>query len=188
MSEAQQSGKPGRYNRSTNGLVGSMIVLVLVVMGFVLFRGTFRETPEYTPEPVEYLSLVTSVQQLGLTPAYPPSLPEGWYVKEATFEPGQRPTIDLAMTTDDQRFAGIHQEDRSVSELVNTYVGGDAVEGDPVDLSGSVGPTWQTFSDPEGDHAFVTEVGDDTVIVYGSAGEDDLRALAESLTTAPLIK
>lgn len=184
MSQASETGRPGRYTRSTNGLIGSMIVLVLVVLGIVVFRGAFRTTPEYQPEPVDYLSLITSVQQTGLTPAYPPSLPDGWYVKEASFEPSDRPALDLAMTTDDERFAGIHQEDRGIDELVDTYVGGDATEGDPLSVSGSVAPTWQTFSDPAGDHAFAAEVGDLTVLVYGDADEDELRAVVESLTTA----
>jgi hypothetical protein len=186
VSQTSETGRPGRYTRSTNGLIGSMIVLVLVVMGIVVFRGAFRETPEYTPEPVDYLSLVASVQQTGLTPAYPPTLPEGWYVKEATFEPGDRPVLDLAVTTADGRFAGIHQEDRSVDELDDTYLGGEAVEGDSVDVTASVTPTWQTFSDPGGDHGFAAEVDGQTILVYGSAGEDELLALVESLTTAPL--
>jgi hypothetical protein len=90
------------------------------------------------------------------------------------------------MTTDDGKFAGFHQEDRSVDELVDTYIGGEATEGDPVDIAGTVAPAWQTFSDPGGDHAFAAEVGDDTVLVYGSASEEDLRELVESLTTATL--
>ena len=186
MSQASETGTPGRYTRSTNGLIGSMIVLLLVVLGIVVFRGAFRDTPEYTPEKVDYLSLISSVQQTGLAPVYPATLPEGWYVKEAKFEPSDRPVLDLAMTTDDERFAGLHQEDRSVDELVDTYIGGEATEGDPVDIAGTVAPTWQTFSDPGGDHAFAAEVGDDTVLVYGSASEEDLRELVESLTTAPL--
>ena len=95
MSEVQQTGKPGRYNRSTGGLIGSMIVLVLVVLGIVVFRGAFRDTPEYDPEPVEYLDLVASIQQTGIMPAYPPTLPDGWFVKDARFEPTDRPVFSL---------------------------------------------------------------------------------------------
>lgn len=186
MSDTTPTGRPGRYPRTTGGLIGSIIVLVLVVIGIVLFRGAFRETPTYEPEPIDYLALVTSVQQVGLTPAYPAQLPEGWYVKDASFTPGERPVLDLAMTTADDRFAGLHQEDRSAAELVDTYVGADATEGDPVQISGTVAPEWQTYSDPGGDHAFAAELGEETVLVYGSAPEEDLRALVESLTTETL--
>ena len=177
------TGRPGRYPRTTGGLLGSIIVLVLAVIAIVLVRGTFRETPTYEPEHVDYLALVASVQQVGLAPAYPAALPEGWYVKDAAFTPGDRPVLDLAMTTDDGRFAGLHQEDRSVDELVDTYVGGDATEGDPVRIEGTVAPEWQTFSDPGGDRAFAAELGEETVLVYGPAPEDELRSLVESLTT-----
>ena len=186
MSEVQQSGTPGRYNRSSGGLIGSMIVLLLVVLGVVVFRGAFRNTPEYDPEPVDYLELVASIQQAGLTPVYPATLPDGWFVKEARFDPTDRPVLSLAMVTDDEKFAGIHEEDRDVEELVATYVGSEATEGDEVQIEGSVAPTWQTFSDPGGDHAFAAEVGGQTVLVYGDAGEDELRDLTASLTTDAL--
>ena len=186
MSEASGTGRPGRYNRSTGGLIGSMIVLVLVVLGIVIFRGTFRDTPTYEPDHIDYLSLVTSIQQQGLQPAYPAELPDGWYVKDASFTPGDRPVLDLAMTTDDGHFAGLHQEDASVQGLVSTLVGEDAIQGDDVDIDGTVAPTWETFTDPDGDSAFAAQVGDDTVLVYGSASEDELRALVESLTTDQL--
>jgi hypothetical protein len=186
VSEASGTGRPGRYNRSTGGLIGSMIVLVLVVLGIVIFRGTFRDTPTYEPDHIDYLSLVTSIQQQGLEPAYPAELPDGWYVKDASFTPGDRPVLDLAMTTDDGHFAGLHQEDAAVQGLVSTLVGEDATQGDDVDIDGTVAPTWETFADPDGDSAFAAQVGDDTVLVYGSASEDELRALVESLTTDQL--
>ena len=47
-------------------------------------------------------------------------------------------------------------------------------------------PGWATYSDPGGDHAFAAEVGDDAVLVYGSADEDGLLRLVESLTTEQL--
>jgi hypothetical protein len=163
-----------------------MVVLVLVVIGIVVFRGAFRETPSYDPEPIDYLALVTSVQQQGLRPAYPPTLPDGWYVKDASFTPGDRPVLDLAMTTAEGRFVGLHEEDRAVDDLVDTYVGGDATEGEELDLDGGVARTWRTFSDPGGDHGFAAEIGDQTVLVYGSAPEGELRSLVESLTTEQL--
>ena len=186
MSQASETGRPGRYNRSFGGLVGSMIVLVLVVFGIVLFRGAFRETPEYEPDPIDYLALVSSIQMGDLTPVYPARLPDGWIVKEATFTPGDRPVLDLAMSTDEGHFAGLHQEDEDVDDLVRTYVGADATEGDPVTLDSEVAPQWQTFTDAGGDTAYAAAVGDDTVLVWGSAPAEDLQDLVETLTTAPV--
>ena len=186
MSQASQTGRPGRYPRTTGGLVGSIIVLVLVVIAVVLFRGAFRQTPTYEPDHLDYRAFVTSVQQAGIKPVYPAALPAGWYVKDATFSSGDRPVVDLAMNTGDGRYSGLHQEDRGVDELVATYVGGDATQGADVQIGGTVAPTWQTFSDPGGDHAFAAQVDGQTVLVYGSTSEAQLRSFVGSLTTARL--
>ena len=37
-------GKPGRYSRSTGGLLGAMIVTVVVVLGWVGFRAVTTDT------------------------------------------------------------------------------------------------------------------------------------------------
>jgi hypothetical protein len=163
-------------------LIGAIIVLLLVVVGFVLFRGAFRDNPEYEPEPIDYRALVLSLQQAGLKPVYPAELPEGWYVKDVG-SPLDGEPFDLAMTTDDGHFAGLHQEDTSIEALVDTVVGTDATEGEQVTIDSDVGSTWRSFSDPGGDHAFAAEVGDDSVLVYGSAPADELREVVESLTT-----
>ena len=134
QTEPTQPEKAGRYNRSTGGLIGSMIVLVLAVLAIVAFRGTFRDTPDYEPDHIDYLELVTSVQQTGLTPLYPPELPDGWYVKDASFVPGDRPSLDLVFTTDDEHTAGLHQEDTGERELLTKYVGAGATEDDDAEL------------------------------------------------------
>ena len=184
MNDATQSGSPGRYQRSTGGLVGSMIVLVLVVLGIIVFRGAFRETPDYEPEHIDYLELVRSIQQLGLEPVYPPSLPADWYAKAASFRPGDRPAVDVAFTTADERTLGVHQEDASERDLLTTYVGAGARRNDQT-LRTDLG-VWTGWDDTDSDHAWTTEIGDDTVLVYSSGDTEELRAFVESLTTAEL--
>lgn len=180
QTEPAQPEKAGRYNRSTGGLIGAMIVLVLVVLGIVVFRGAFRETPDYQPEHIEYLDLIESVQRIGLTPLYPPELPDGWYTKDASFVPGDRPSLDLVFATDDDHTAGLHQEDTSEKGLLTTYVGGGVTEDDATLTTGA--GTWTSWADTDGDHAFTTQHGQDTVLVYSSGDPDALQAFVESLT------
>ena len=184
VSEASETGRPGRYNRSFGGLIGSMIVLVIAVFAFVIFRGAFRETPEYQPDEIDYPALITSVQDLGFEPVYAPTLPAGWTVKAASFDSGAEPALDVVFTTDDERTAGIHQEDASERDLLDTYVGEGATENDET-LTTAVG-TWTGWRDTDSDHAWTTEVGDDTVLVFSSGDADALRSFLESLTTEPL--
>jgi hypothetical protein len=184
VSEVSETGRPGRYDRSFGGLIGSMIVLVIVVFGIVIFRGTFRDTPEFKPTPIDYPALVASVQSLGLTPVYAPDLPEGWSVKDADFVRGERPALDVVFTTDDAHTAGIHQEDASEQDLLDQYVGEGARE-NGASLDTPLG-TWTGWSDTDSDHAWTTEVGDDTVLVFSSGDADALRAFVSTLTTEKL--
>jgi hypothetical protein len=185
QAEPSQPEKAGRYNRSTAGLIGSMIVLVLVVLGIVVFRGAFRDTPDYEPEHIDYLELVTSVQQLGLKPLYPPELPAGWYVKNASFAAGDRPVFDLVFATADDHTAGLHQQDTSERELLTKYVGAGVTEDEGGELTTDVA-TWTAWTDTDGDHAYTAEVGDDAVLVYSSGDRDELVGLVQSLTDAKL--
>lgn len=185
MSQPSGTGQPSRYQRSFGGLVGATIVLVVVVLGIVVFRGTFRDTPEYEPADIDHLDFVASIQQLGLEPVYPPALPAGWSTKAASYEEGERPSVDLVFTTDDDHTAGVHRADESASDLLHTYVG-DSTSEDGETLRTPLG-TWTGWQDSaDDDRAWTTEIAGDSVLVYSSGDPDSLRTFVHSLTTAPL--
>jgi hypothetical protein len=163
-----------------------MIVLVLAVLVFVVFRGTFRDTPEYELDHVDYRDLVVGLQQVGAQPVYPAELPEGWFVK-ASSSVADAPVLDLAFAAgDEDHTAGLHQEDTSVQGLVSTYVGDTARKDDDsaplvTDLA-----SWTSWTDTDGDHAYTAEIGDDAVLVYSTGDPAELKELVESLTTEKL--
>lgn len=176
--------RPARYPRTANGLIGSMIVTVVLVLAFVGFRAVFSKDLEVKPERVDYLSVVDAAQHGGFDLVYPAALPPGWTPTSVHYTPGSRPAWGVGILTDDGHFVGLRQEDSSLDDLLHTYVDADPAAGGSVDVSGSVAPTWRTFSDAGGDHAYAAEVGGDQVLVYGSASEADLRVLLQELTTA----
>ncbi|WP_193605099.1 DUF4245 family protein [Nocardioides dongkuii] len=189
MSESGQqseTGRPGRYQRTTGGLLAAMLVLLLAVAAFVIFRGIFRDTPRIEPEPVEYLPLVESLQDAGREVVYPRELPEGWMVTTVVAEPGERPAWGLGILTDDGRFLGLRQQDEDLEDLLAEHVDEETTEEEPLEGVGSVARTWEAYADEGGDHAYAaevrTDVGDETLLVYGSAPAEDLRTLIESLT------
>ena len=87
---------------------------------------------------------------------------------------------DGITTTDDASGSAAQTDMDSASRLCLSCHDGT------VALDSEVASRWRTFSDPGGDHAYAAEVGGQTVLVYGSAPQDELETLVESLTTAPL--
>jgi len=161
-----------------------MAVLVVCVLAFVGLRSCTRDNREVTPEAVDYLSAVGPAQDTGMAVVYPPSLPRGWTATSIDFVSGERPAWGIGMLTDDEKFVGIRQADQDLSSLLSAYVDADAVEGDTVTVPGAVTEQWQEWSDAGGDHAYSASVGQDEVLVYGSAPTEDLLTIVRSLTDA----
>jgi len=186
QSADQPGDRPGRYERTIAGGVGSMIVLVLVVLAFVGLRAVFRDNDAVDVDPVDYLSVVGPAQDAGVPVVYPPTLPDGWKATSVDFDPGDRPAWGVGMLTDDGKFVGVRQEDADLDSLLDTYVDEDATEGDTVTVEGALVPEWQEWSDAGGDHAYAASIGDYEILVYGPAPTDDLLTIVRSLTDAPL--
>jgi hypothetical protein len=187
MDRVSQTGSPGRYQRTTNGLIGSMIVTVVVVIGVVVFRSLFRNELEVEPEPVDYLELVAAVQTADREPAYPPALPAGWIATNVeASQAGQAPRFFLAVLTDEGRFIGLRQEDESVEDLLEEHVDADTDEQGSAEVDSAVSPTWEVFSDDGGDTAYATELGEESLLVYGSAPAEDLELFLGLLSTEPV--
>jgi hypothetical protein len=178
--------RPGRYQRSVAGGVGSLIVLVLVVLAFVVFRGVFRDNDDVEQEPVDYLAAVEGAQQSGVRLVYPPSLPKGWTATSIAYTPGERPAWAIGMLTDDGKFVGVRQEDADLDQLLEEHVDENPVEGETVTVDSPLVSEWQEWSATDGDHAYAASVGPDEVLVYGSASTADLLTMVESLTDAPI--
>lgn len=176
MSETSSTqGKPGRYQRSTGGLVGAMIVTVTVVVAFVAFRAVFRDQPEVTPDPVDYLAAVAHAQDQGLRPVHPRELPGGWVATSVASTAGDPPSWSLGLLTDEGDFVGVRQEDASVESLLETHVDEDVSDAGTVVTPGSVAREWAAYADEGGDHAYAAELGSQTVLVYGSAPAEDVE-------------
>jgi hypothetical protein len=166
--------------------VVAMVVTVVAVVALVLLRSLISADVEIEPENVDYLEKVEQAQDAGLEPVYPPALPEGWQATGAEVTPGQPPGFGLTLLTGDEKFVGLRQENDSIDDLLDEYVDDGTDEGDPFEVTGSVAPTWETYSDTGGDLAYVAEVGETIVLVYGSADRADIEELVGSLTTRPL--
>lgn len=185
QSAAGASGRPGKYQRSAAGLAVALLVTAVVVLGLVWFLGLFRAETTTEPEAIDYLTAVESLQDSGTNPVYPASLPEGWIATIVDVEAGAggQPGVGLKFLTDEGRFVGIQQEEASVTSLLRSYVDEDAAEADGYRNRAAVAPNWDGYADDGGDTAYVAEIDEVMVLVYGSAPAEDLQQLIDLLTT-----
>jgi Protein of unknown function (DUF4245) len=177
------SEQAGRYQRSFSGMAGAMLVTLLVITAFVVFRALNRNEVDERPKAVDYLGTVDVLQEEGLSVVYPPDLPDGWRATSVDFQPGEQPAWGVGFLTDDGRFVGIRQEDAALDDLLASYVDEATSELGETEVSGSVARRWQVFRDDGGDTAYAAELGDDWVIVYGSAPRADVETMVQALTT-----
>ena len=182
------SEQAGRYQRSTAGLIGAILITLAVITAFVVFRSLFREQTEREPEPVDWLASVGYAQESGAEVVYPRSVPDSWTATSVDSDPGDPPAWGLGFLTGDTLFVGLRHEDASLDDLLETYVeeeAGDLRELEEQQLDSEVAGSWQVFEDTGGDRAYAAEVGDRVVLVYGSAPAEDLELVVERLTTDP---
>lgn len=173
------SERPGKYQRSFPGMIGAMLVLLIAVAGFTVFREAVRDEPADPVTPVDYLQPAEFAREAADFPVLvPPTLPEGWIATSVQFVDGVDQAWRLGLLTEDQKFVGLRQESRRASELVEDYVDEDAVQGDDITVDGT---TWQTWTDEGGDTALVRETDDVTTLVVGTVGEDTLVSFIRSL-------
>lgn len=185
MSESRAAGG-SRYQRSTGGLIGAMIVTVLAVVVFAVLRGANADRQDTPVRSVDYSASLRAAQADGELRVWaPPALPTGWKATSASYTGGRSPAWHLGLLTDDGDYVGVEQSRDSPSALVTEFVDADAERGADVTIDGR---TWQTWRDSGGDYAVVRELDGaarESLLVVGSAPEGVVRDLATRLRSAP---
>lgn len=187
--EPPKVGSAGRYQRSASGLVGAIIVVVVVVGAILGYRSLFSSETEIEPDDIDFLPVIARAQEEGFAPVYPARLPKDWIATTVDLEASEG-TFGLSLLTDDEEYVGIRQSSDSLGTLLSTYVDDKEVD-DADDLTvedpeSGLPTLWEGHQDRGGDTAYSAEVGDDTVLVFGSASPAQLREVVEELTTRPL--
>lgn len=181
-----------RYPRTFAGLIASMIVLVVAVVGFWALNNGFHDHPDGGAVAVDYRKAVGELQQAGapLSVIYPSALPSGWTATSADYTPqsglGTQPSWSLGVVTDHKTFVGLRLEAAPLDSLLTTYVDKDAEKGAPTTVHTEFGDTWATYTDRGGDTGYAVTVGDDVLLVYGSADKADFTTFMQSLTSKKL--
>jgi len=183
MSQTRSPGG-GRYQRSTSGLVGAMVVTVVAVVGFWALTA-LKTDHDTTPVPdVDYAAMVRAGRaDHKLLVMAPTRLPDGWKATSATYQTGTDPTWHLGMLTDKGKYVGVEEALGGVDDLVDEHVDPDAVQGKDVTVDGVA---YQTWTDADGDYALSRTVqlsgtGRESWLVVGSAPAATIRDFAATL-------
>jgi hypothetical protein len=168
------------------GMVGALVVTVGVIIAFVIFRAIIRDDPQVNREAIDYKATVESLQESDLLdPVYPPTLPKGWKAVDATFD-AEELTWSLDLNTADTEFVGVVQSLLPLKDLLETHVDAKASEGNAVMLDSPLASTWSTFTDEGGDYALAAKVKGFTVLVFGTASDDEIKDLTAALVSRKL--
>ncbi len=182
------AARGARYERTSGGLVGAMVVTVLAVLAFVAFRAVTTDKEPTPVRAVDYTSAVTRARaDQQLVVLAPERLPLGWKATSATYEGGVTPTWHLGLLTDNARYVGLEEARASIADLVDEHVDADAERGQDVTIAGE---TWQTWTDSGGDYAVARtlrsgEPTAESLLVVGTATEVEIRDFAATLQGGP---
>ena len=175
------SEQPGRYQRSAGGMVGAMVVLVLVIVGWIGFKALTTEDPDNPVRTVDYAQVVPAAKRTApFDLVAPAALPDGWRATSVNFSDGASAAWHLGVLTDQDRYIGLEQADRAVRKMVAEHVDEESTRGKPVDVEGV---RWSTYTDAGGDLALVRRQGGTTTLVVGhDVPQDELVSYTASLS------
>ena len=159
------SQQSARYQRSAGGMIGAMVVLVALLLGWVLLRSFLTDEPETALRTVDYTSQVPAARESAdIDLLAPPQLPRGWRATSVRLSPAPDARWHLGVLTSENRYVGLEQSKASPASMVTEHVDEDTERGEPVDVAGQ---SWATYTDEGGDLALVRRAGGTTTLVVG---------------------
>jgi hypothetical protein len=155
-----------------------MVLLLVVVGAFVLFRDGNRTSPSNPVEPVEWRPAASYArQEADFRLLAPRRLPAGWYATSVRFDRAEGESWHLGILTDEGRYVGLEQTPDSPGTAVEEFVDEEAEQDGEVEIEGQ---TWQAWYDEE-DRALLLEGRDVTTLVVGTVSQDVLEDFVRSL-------
>ena len=159
-------------------------LLPLVVICLLLAAwAAFRQSPDERVIEVDPTSSVrTTAERASFDVLAPTDLPDGFRPTSArttagSAQEGDPVTLEIGYLTPDEEFAGFVMSDDRRAAAVRSVLA-DAEEQGTASIGGRT-RTRETTA--RGETALVTEAGDATVLVYGSASDDELTEVAAAV-------
>lgn len=176
-----ESRRKRRANQSTTNLVLSIAASLLIVLFLVIV--TVREDP--SPERVDYRATAEQAAASLGSAVVAPELPEGWYANRAELRgDAELQEWYLGLITADERFIGVLQgfgaDPTWLDDALRRPPGG----GESIEIGGAA---WTLYDRRGADgvgnrqYALVTTTPESTVVLYGTASDDEFAELARAI-------
>lgn len=170
--------RPTTGSRRPRDLVISLLVLLIPVL--VLVGGYQLLSGRTEPVAVDPSSAIIAAQQAGLRVAEPAGLAPSWVPVSAVFQPGEGGgTLRLGYVTPAGDPVQVVQSSLPADDLLAGELSEGAEPASEIDVGDAV---WQRYPGERAETALVRREVDRTVLVVGSASQDELRALAAALS------
>lgn len=175
-----------RKRKTVNNLVYSLLATLALVLVIVLIVP--RSETSLLPD-VDFHSAAQDAQSARDEVILDPELPSGWTSNQAKLNSAEAPQISywyIGLITPDEEFVGIKQGfdadatwmARQLNDsLADTTVTIEGVEWTVYDNRDGSGPSDQGNVE----YALATESGTSTILIYGTATDDDIRTVAEAV-------
>lgn len=174
-----RSERGTRAGRSPRDMALSLLVLLvpvfLLVYGYrVFFSGDARTSVDTAQ------TVADARRDAGFPVLAPGALPKGWTASSATFEKGAPGSVlRLGYLAADGAGLQLVESDRPADQFLPGELGTDAQPGNLVTIGGR---QWRSYPSARGGtHGLVLAQDRDTIVIVGTGGDEDLRALAASL-------
>jgi len=165
-------------------MVGAMVVVLLFVLAFVIFRALNRDNSTIHPEAVDYQPIAAAGRADGRIDVWAPkTLPKGWAATAARYDTGANPHWHLS-ASDGKHYLGIEEGIDGLAAELQRATQGTLVPAGSVEISGV---TWSVYTDSQGDYAVARAMPSktprypETLVVVGTTPPAEVRAYAASL-------
>lgn len=168
-----------RPNPSALDLVRALAPLVVLILVVVWLSSPSDPDPVLEIDPAGQLSYAATLADFDVLAAA--GLADGWRATSARVDPavdGGPVVVRVGYLTPAGEFAEVAQGSVPTETLLTDVLGDGYAEGDAVSIDGD---QWRQSEAADGEQAFVRDAAGSTVVVTGSADDDELRALVESL-------
>ena len=157
-----------------------LVVICLVLVGWA----ALRQNPEDPVREVDPTSSVrTSAERADYQLLVPTGLPDGYRPTSARTDAGgaadgEPVTLEIGWLTPEQEFAGFVISDDAGADPLRRVLDDSEEQG----TESIGGRSWTRQTTADGETALVLETGDATVLVFGSAPDDELTEVAAAVS------